>query len=171
MNMKCRLAKNEDLVQIMEVIEDGRKFLKEAGNGQWQFGYPNEDDFKNDIKNGFGFVLENDDQIVAYFAATYYEEPYHNLYEGKWLTDLPYMVMHRCAVRESVRRQNVGKAMLEAFEEIARSRNYRSLRIDTHKNNAPLCNLLIKCEWTYCGRVWLPPGKDRVVYEKVLNDE
>ena len=56
MDRYYRKAKITDLEQIMEAVEDSRGVLRLQGNGQWQDGYPNKDDFINDINNGRLFV-------------------------------------------------------------------------------------------------------------------
>ncbi|WP_227743714.1 hypothetical protein [Lactobacillus helveticus] len=44
----CKAAKN-DLDQIMPIIDEAKKFLKEDGNPQWQIGYPDADAINADI--------------------------------------------------------------------------------------------------------------------------
>lgn len=171
MDIKFRKALLEDIDEVMVAVEDARAFLKIQGNGQWQFGYPNRDDFMKDIKEGHLYlVLDKDDNktIVGCCALTYFEEEYCHLYEGAWLTDRPYMVMHRCAVKEKYRGQGYGKALFNLFDIVALEQGYKSLRIDTHAGNSVMRHVLEKCGYEYCGKVMLYPNKDRVVYEKVL---
>ena len=170
MNYHYRKAKIEDIDEIMIAVEDARALLKEEGNGQWQFGYPNRDDFINDINNGDLFVvLAKDNEIASVCAITGYEEAYMHMYEGKWLTDYDYLVMHRVAVKAKFRGQGFGKALFELFIEEGKKRGIKSLRIDTHKNNSLLIHLFDLYGFIYCGKAILPPDKDRVMYEKVLN--
>ena len=89
--------------------------------------------------------------------------------DGQLLSDLPYMVMHRCAVKKERYGQGFGKAMFAAFEGEARRQGFRSLRIDTHENNAAMRHLLELSGFRFCGRVILKPNKDRMVFEKVLD--
>ena len=166
-----RLASLEDIEQIMVAVEDAREFLKWQGNGQWQDGYPNRDDFINDIKNKRLFVVfdEKDPSIIAGVCAmTYREEEYHHLYEGSWVTDLPYMVMHRVAVKKEYRGSGYGKKLFEAFIKQAEKEGYHSLRIDTHEKNDVMRHIITSFGFIYCGKVILTPHKDRVVYEKVI---
>ena len=169
-----RKAKLEDLDQVMEAVEDSREVLRLQGNGQWQDGYPNRDNFINDINNGRLFVVideKDKNNIIAVCALTYREEDYHHLYEGKWLTDLPYMVMHRVAIKKAYRGQGYGKKLFEIFIETAKVEGYRSLRIDTHEGNAIMRHLIELFGFVYCGKAILTPNKDRMVYERVLKDE
>ena len=166
-----RLARLEDIDEIMKAVEDSREILRLQGNGQWQFGYPNKDDFLNDIKNeNLYVVLDKSDKnkIAVVCALTYYEEDYHNLYEGAWLTDLDYMVMHRVALKKEYTHQGYGNLIFKTFIDVAKYKGYHSLRIDTHEGNQIMRHLIIKNGFKYCGKVILPPNKDRMVFEKVI---
>ncbi len=165
---KYRIAVIDDLSRVMEIIEDGRALLKEEGNGQWQDGYPTQEDLKNDILNKQLYVVLDQEKIAGVMAITGYEEPYHHLYEGKWLSDYDYLVMHRIAVGKEYRGHGYGKALFDVFELVAKSRNIHSLRVDTHINNHLMIHLMEKAGFIYCGKVILPPHKDRVVYEKII---
>ena len=169
--MNYRLAVLSDIDAIMAIIEDGRALLATQNSGQWQDGYPNRDTFVEDIKNqNLYVVLENNnlDNIVGVCALTYHEDDYDHLYEGAWLTDLPYMVMHRIAVKKEYRNQGYGKDLFKVFIEVAQKKGYRSLRVDTHENNMRMRNILKEFGFVYCGKAILTPNKDRMVYEKVL---
>ena len=169
-----RLAKMKDIDSIMEAVEDSRELLKEQGNGQWQDGYPNRDDFINDIKNKRLFVVFDEDdvnKVAGVCALTYREEDYHHLYEGKWLTELPYMVMHRVALKKEYRHQGYGKKLFKVFIEQAKLEGYRSLRIDTHEGNAVMRHLITSFGFVYCGKAILTPDKDRMVFERVFKEE
>ena len=170
MNYTYRKATLDDIDEIMIAVEDARSLLKEEGNGQWQAGYPNRDDFLNDINNGNSFVvLTENGEIASVCAITGYEEAYMHLYEGKWLTDYEYLVMHRVAVKKKYRGLGYGKALFDLFIEEGNKRCYKSIRIDTHEKNSLLIHLFNLYGFTYCGRAILPPDKDRVMYEKILN--
>ena len=168
-----RKAVLEDIDQVMVAIEDARDLLRLQGNGQWQDGYPNRDDLLNDISKGRLFVIPDPDQpavIVGLCALTYHEADYEHLYEGAWLTNLPYMVMHRVAIRKEYRGHGYGKRLFEVFEAQAKVEGYRSLRIDTHEGNAIMRHLLVDAGFVFCGRAILTPNKDRMVFEKVLEE-
>lgn len=169
--MKYRLATLKDIIQIMEIIEDGRAFLSTQNSGQWQDGYPNETTMTNDIINENLYVLIKEDEniIVGVCALTYHEDDYDYLYEGAWLTDLPYMVMHRIAVKKEYRSMGYGKLLFGVFIEVAKKKGYRSLRIDTHENNTRMRKILDDFGFVYCGKAILTPNKDRMVFEKVLH--
>ena len=166
--MNYRLLDENEIDEVMEVIEDARALLKEEGNGQWQFGYPTRLDLLNDIKNKQLYGIVEDNRIVAVCAITGYEESYMHLYEGSWLSDFEYLVMHRVAVRKEYRGKGYGKKLFELFIEVGKSKNIHSLRIDTHANNSLLIHLMNLYNFKYCGKAILPPNKDRVMYELIV---
>lgn len=65
----CQAAKN-DLEQIMPIIDEAKKFLKEEGNQQWQSDYPNVETITADIEEGVAWVLIVDQKIAGYTAIT-----------------------------------------------------------------------------------------------------
>ena len=164
-----RKASLDDLEQVMEAVEDSREVLRLQGNGQWQDGYPNRDDFIKDINNGRLFVICDKDKLIGVCALTYREEDYHHLYEGKWLTDLPYMVMHRVALKKEYRGLGYGKKLFEVFIAQAKLEGYKSLRIDTHEGNMVMRHLIESFGFVYCGKAILTPDKDRMVFEKIID--
>ena len=175
-NMKdyYRKATLQDIDEVMRAVEDSREFLKAQGNNQWTNGYPNRDDFINDINNGRLFVVFDQDDptiLVGVCALTYHEDDYQNLYEGKWLTDLPYMVMHRVALKKEYRGHGYGKRLFDVFVEQAKIEGYRSLRIDTHEHNDVMRHLIASYGFVSCGKAILTPNKDRMVFERVLKEE
>ena len=169
--MFYRKATMDDLDKVMEDVEFSRELLRLQGNGQWQDGYPNKNDFINDINNGRLFVIpafDNPDNIAEVCALTYREEDYHHLYEGKWLTDLPYMVMHRVAINKNYQGQGYGKKLFELFIKQAEIEGYHSLRIDTHEGNDVMRHIISLFGFIYCGKAILTPDKDRMVFEKII---
>ncbi len=80
MNSFYRKAILDDLGEIMVAVEDSREVLRLQGNGQWQDGYPNRDDFINDINNGRLFIVcdTNDHKkVVGVCALTYSSKKSH----------------------------------------------------------------------------------------------
>ena len=47
-----RQATQNDLEQIMPIIDEAKKFLKEEGNPQWQSGYSDVETITTDIDDG-----------------------------------------------------------------------------------------------------------------------
>ena len=58
-----RRAKLADLNTIMEIIEEARKALKNAGNPQWQDGHPDRTMINRDISQEISWVLIVNNQL------------------------------------------------------------------------------------------------------------
>lgn len=115
--IKYRKATISDLDEIMTIIEDGRAFLKPQNSGQWQDGDPSKENILQTILDGhFYVVLSPYGDIASVCALIYQEEDYEHPYEGGWLTHQPYMVMHRCSVKEKYRHQGYGDALFKVLE-------------------------------------------------------
>lgn len=77
-----RQAAKNDLEQIMPIIDEAKKFLKEE-NPQWQSGYPNVETITADIKDGVAWVLIVDQKIAGYTAITDEPDPNYKQIDGK----------------------------------------------------------------------------------------
>lgn len=73
--MEFRKAEKNDMVRIMELIRQAKVFLKANGVDQWQDGYPEQRDIEGDIRDGIGYVLTDDDVIIAYTGIDFRGEP------------------------------------------------------------------------------------------------
>jgi len=159
----------KDLRQVMEIIEQGKNYLKSNGIDQWQNGYPNEDVIKEDIVNGYGYVLECEGKVVGTVALSFDGEPwYEDIRDGKWLTNGEFLVIHRMAVSHAVRGTDAASEMIKQSEKLCTSLGVRSIKIDTHKDNIVMQKFVKKNGFEYCGIVTLGTEGDRLAYEKVL---
>ena len=104
MNRAIRNARPADMSCIMQVMEVAKGIMRSSGNiNQWGEGYPSEAIILSDIEKNGGFVIVEDDQIVAYFAFLPSPEPtYRKIYEGNWIVDeLPYHVIHHIQLTDA----------------------------------------------------------------------
>ena len=152
-----------DLSRIAEIYENAKRFMRESGNPhQWNQGTPNIDTAREDMERGVGYVAIEDGEIVATFMFSLDGEPtYDKIYNGTWLSDEPYGVIHRIAVAEQGR-GIIGYCIDECFSRC------HNLRIDTHRDNLPMQRALQKCGFQYCGIIYLENGDERLAYQKTL---
>ena len=142
--MKYRKATIKDIDEIMIVIEDGRSFLKTQNSGQWQDGDSSRENILQTIKDGhFYAVLSPNGDIASVCALTYQDDDYEHPYEGSWLTIQPYMVMHRCSVKEKYRHQGYGREGLRMLCEIAKKNGITVMYDDIALDN-PAITLFLK---------------------------
>lgn len=159
--MEIRNSTIENLDKILKIYEDAREFMKTTGNpNQWSGQYPGISEVKNDIENKTGYVCLDEGQIVGVFMYTEGQEPtYEKIYEGQWLNDEPYGVVHRIAAA-------AGKKGVATFCLNWCYDKSKNIRIDTHRDNMPMRSLLSKMGFVQCGIVYLKNGDERIAYHK-----
>lgn len=167
--MILRLSTVKDLINIMNIINEGKEFLKNNKVNQWQNGYPNEEVIFNDINNNESYVMENNGEIVGTAALSFNgEKTYDKIYEGKWISNGSYAVIHRIAASKVEGIKSIGSEILKKSEEICLSRNIKNIKIDTHEDNKAMQGLLLKNNYKYCGVIYLVDGSKRIAFEKEL---
>jgi RimJ/RimL family protein N-acetyltransferase len=169
-DIMIRLAKKEDINEILEVAKAAQKFLKAGGSSQWQDGYPGPNDFLEDIKNGDLYVCEETEKIVGIVALVRAkDENYDEIYSGSWLNDETYYSVHRLAVLRHGK--GIASRMLEFVEGIAFQEGIKNLRADTTEENKIMQHLLEKFGYQKCGVVFLKRSEEknkRIAYQKLL---
>lgn len=161
MKLSIRLAAEADLSQIMDIYAQARRFMAANGNPtQWGTEYPPTELVLQDLQKNSLYVCVDSDQILGVFC--YFQgddEDYFDIYEGAWLNDAPYGVMHRLAV--SIRSSGVAAhCMAYAYSQCG------NLRIDTHADNVPMQRALTKNGFQKCGIIHSKYGGDRIAYQK-----
>ena len=159
--MIIRKTKEADLSAIGEIYEGAKRFMRECGNpNQWNGSRPSAESAREDMERGVGYVCEDDGRILAVFMFSTEPDPtYAEIYDGAWLSDAPYGVIHRIAVA----RHGLGIAGL-CFDYCFRACG--NLRIDTHRDNRVMQRALEKSGFTYCGIIYLASGDERLAYQK-----
>ena len=171
-----RLAVPEDIPRILEIVQDARESLKRFHIDQWQGPYPDAARFEEDIRLNQCFVLIHGEDIPAFFVLSPLPEPgYAAITDGKWSADIPYCVLHRAAAAKEYRGSGISQAIIRCAEEQARAYGLKCIRVDTHKKNKPMQNLLRESGFRYRGNILVEsePGHDphRQAFEKILKDK
>ena len=167
--MEFRQAKISDLDQIVEIIELSKKYLKETKVDQWQDGYPAKEDLRRDIESGNSYVLTNKDEIVATTVISLDgESTYNSIFNGEWITNEEYIVMHRVAVHDRYKGKGIFKELIKEAENLALNKGIFSIKIDTHRDNISMQKAVLKNDFKKCGIIYLEDGSERIAFEKVM---
>ena len=159
---EIRHAEMEDLPIILDLRDQAREIMRSYGNSfQWPDGYPRDDMFKKDIEQGYSYVMANDvGAIVGTFALIPGPDiTYKIIYDGQWLDDEPYHVIHRIA--STPNSHGILDAILDYCEAID-----PNIRIDTHEANIIMRKGLEKHGYQYCGIIHLLNGDERLAFQK-----
>lgn len=97
--MTIRKARIEDLDSISEIYLVAKQFMQATGNKkQWAGEYPSGSLIIKDIQDEKQYVCICESRIAGTFYFNVEEDKtYAEIYEGKWLNDRPYGVIHRLA--------------------------------------------------------------------------
>lgn len=167
--MEFRLAKEIDREKIEKIYEDGSLKLKSLGINQWQGNEkPNLNNFSNLNENDIIYVLEDKEIIVSTIIIYDKDEDYENNLVGTWNSPKPYVALHRIATLSGARKKGYGRKIIEFAENYAKENNFKSVRVDTHRENKSMQNLLNSMEYNYVGIVYLDGKRERFAYEKIL---
>jgi RimJ/RimL family protein N-acetyltransferase len=159
--MEIRQTVIEDLDTVMEIYTNARQYMRDNGNqDQWNNGYPSVNLITEDIYNQCSYVCIDNNQIVGVFRFTLgIDSTYINIYEGKWLNEEPYGVVHRIA--SAKHKKGVASYCLDYC-----LNQCPNIRIDTHRDNIIMQNLLLKNGFSRCGIILLTNGSERLAYQR-----
>ena len=164
--MEIKLCKEFEMDKIMQIYDEARNFMRQTGNmHQWINGYPSKDLILDDIKDNRFYGVYDNDKLVAVFMLSIGIDPtYIKIYNGTWLNDEEYAVIHRIAILER------GKGIAKLCFDYALTK-CNNLRIDTSEENLVMQNCLLKNGFTYCGVIYLESGDPRLAYQKTIKNK
>lgn len=167
--MHLRKSTLADSESIMKIIAQAQAYFKAQGINQWQHNYPNIKVIQEDIRNESSYVLIKESEVVATAVLTFTRETsYEVVYEGQWLSDQPYGVIHRIAVDQDLKGLGLSSMIMKEMESICLDEGIHSLRVDTHEENRSMQKLIQKNGFIYCGYIYLSDGAKRMIFEKLL---
>ena len=162
MSYTIRKSTLTDLPVILGLRDQAREIMRSYGNTfQWPDGYPRDDMFRKDIELGGSYVmLDEAGNIVGTFALLPSPEVTYNvIYDGQWLNEEPYHVIHRIASTPDS--HGVLDALLDYCEN-----QVSNIRIDTHEANVIMRKGLERHGYQYCGIIHLLNGDKRLAFQK-----
>ena len=158
--MEIIRARVEDIDVIMDVFEAAKLFMKKTGNDkQWVNGYPSKELILGNIRDdSFYLCLSDEQQIAGVFYFKIEEEvTYAKIYDGEWLNNNNYGVVHRIASNGKCKR--ITDFCLQWC--IQKCGN---IRIDTHRDNIVMQNALKRNGYKRCGIIYLTNGAERIAF-------
>lgn len=168
-NIKIAKARKKDIGEIMRIIKDAQKDFKKQGIDQWQNNYPNHRVIEKDIENNYSYLLKKEGKILGTTAIIFdKEETYDVIYQGEWLSNGEYAVIHRIAIDINYRGTGLASGFLNEIEKLCMKNKVYSIKIDTHRDNIAMKKLLLKNGYKECGIIYLKDKSERIAYEKLL---
>jgi len=157
--MEIRKACLEELDKIMNIYDNGRRFMRAHGNNeQWVNGFPQRELIEEDIKLERLFVASENDEIYAVFAYILGVDPTYLVIEnGSWLNEEPYGTIHRLAStgkKSRITTDIFDWALMQC----------PNLRGDTHADNFVMQVAAEDFGFKMCGIIHLENGDPRIAY-------
>ena len=117
--------------------------------------------FRKDIEMGGSHVIADESgTIVGTFALLPSPEVTYNIiYDGQWLDEKPYHVIHRIA--STPESHGILDVVLDYCEAVS-----PNIRIDTHEANIIMRKGLERHGYQYCGIIHLLNGDERLAFQK-----
>ncbi|MBP5499258.1 MAG: N-acetyltransferase [Bacteroidales bacterium] len=161
-----RKSSPDDIPSILELIDEARKKMVAEGNiHQWADGHPSRQQIEDDVERGVSYMMEEEGEAVATFALIEGPDPtYAVIYDGQWLNDRPYYVIHRVASGHKA--HGVMRRVLDYAFTLT-----DTVRIDTHADNKTMQGLLRKYGFAYCGIIHLANGDPRLAFQKTITSK
>lgn len=158
-----RKTEKKDLPLAEDIYRAARAFMKSVGNGgQWGEEYPKREKLLEDISRGYSYLCVEGDSVLAVFSFCPSPDPtYERIENGAWLNEEPYFVIHRMA---AAKRRSGAASFCFAWC----FKRCSNIRVDTHKDNAPMLGLIKKFGFKYCGIIYTDDGSPRLAFQKKL---
>jgi hypothetical protein len=160
--MQIRRSRLTELDAIMRLYSIAKQFMNETGNpNQWIDGYPGEKVISSDILSGNSYVCtDNEGEIIGVFYFAIENDPtYTQIYDGAWLNDKSYGVIHRLASAGKTK-GIANQCLTWCYDQC------QSMRADTHAENKVMQHLLLKNGYTQCGTIIVKNGSKRLAFQK-----
>ena len=150
---------DEMIHEITAIYDAARAFMRRSGNTrQWSGSYPSAESLRQDMAEGNSYaVCVNRKPVATFYFKTAEDPTYAKIYDGAWLNDAPYGVIHRVAS------DGTHKGVMKLILDFCLTK-IDNIRIDTHRDNAVMRNALISYGFSYCGIIHLANGDERLAY-------
>lgn len=160
--MTIERADKTDLPLLLALYAGARERMRAAKNPtQWGTHYPPEALLRDDIAKGQLYLVRAEEHLTGAFVFFCGEDPTYRKIDGAWLGEGEYGVIHRVA--SDGRTHGFLRLVVNWC-----SRSTSDLRIDTHRDNAPMRAALAALGFTACGVILTDDGSPRIAYERIL---
>ncbi|MFB6317744.1 GNAT family N-acetyltransferase [Saccharicrinis sp. FJH54] len=147
-----------DLPEIMNLVEEAKKFMHSIGNFQWDGDYPLSNTFEKDIKSGSLYKMNLGNEIAGFICLNLEQPPEY--FSPDWKTPPKSLVIHRMVINRRFAGTGLGVKMMEFAETLTADFGVKSLRSDTNCKNKPMLHIFEKMQYRYTGNIVLRKKKD-----------
>lgn len=167
--MRIRLAVQNDITAVIELLRRIVPSMRASGNLQWDEHYPAAAVFEHDVEQRQLWVAETEGAFAGMVAITTGREPDYG--HAGWDVGEDGVMVHRLAVDPEFRGAGLAAALMQKAEEVAAERGLPAVRTDTSVENEAAQRLFLKLGYRMTGEIGLSfrPGLRVLCYEKRLD--
>lgn len=165
-----RLAMQEDLPRIMEIVDGALKVMNENGNEQWNQNYPLVEHYQGDLDNKELFVYEEESLILgAVTISTKAHSEYHLI---NWsFPNIDALTIKRLVVSLNARKKGVSDKLFDYAELVAKESASIYLKTDTFSKNNAAQKLFKRMGFTFVQDKFVEEKNESLLYfEKHLGN-
>ncbi|HEA28394.1 MAG TPA: GNAT family N-acetyltransferase [Leeuwenhoekiella sp.] len=131
-----RLAKNEEIDQILAITRACAQKMIANGIYQWNTDYPSREAFENDVARKELYVLEREGHLLGSIVVSTFKDRIYDTIT--WLTTdkKPSLYIHRLAVHPKFQGQGNAQKLMDFAENQAKIGDFQSVRLDTFSQNS-----------------------------------
>lgn len=158
-----RLAKNQDLGEILALTKACAAHMIAQQIYQWNEHYPSREAFKNDISRGELYVFMQNDVIAGCIVvSTFMDAEYEPI---AWSTpnDHNYYI-HRLGVHPEYQKKGIARIMMDFAEAHARENGAHAVRLDTFSQNQRNQRFYLNRGYAQLGNIYFPKQSEHPFY-------
>ena len=145
-NYVFQLATYEDIPEITTIYQS----LVGTPGCAWNSDYPNEETAKEDIDNGWLYILKKDGKIIGAVSAGDFD----------WFNDLQWKPKNPCdfariGVAPAFQSRGIGTIMVQNVIKIMKSKGFDGIRLIVSKTNPAALALYEKNGFERCGEIYM----------------
>ena len=164
-----RLAKIEEIHEILSVTKACANHMISKNIFQWNEEYPSKEAFETDISRNELYVLIIDKKLVGTLVLTpLIDEEYIPV---KWLTpSINNIYVHRLSIHPNYQGNGYAQQLMDFAENFAIENGYSSIRLDTYSKNPRNQKIYELRDYIKTGSIYFPRQSEApfYCYEKVL---
>lgn len=139
---ELKLAKTEDLNQVLQLLVNAAEWLQMKGTTQWDYYITdldgNSQEVLDSIEGGDTYLLEKEGVAVASITLENKPNEWDRDIWGSEADQENILYLHRLVVHRHYKGKEIGEALLEWAEDFAKSRGIQCIRFDCLASNVGL---------------------------------
>ncbi len=151
-------ATEKDLLDIMYIYKACVEDMNRAGLFNWNTAYPDFREVMEDIRKGSVYIFKENHVTLGVVCLN--EEQPEEYNQVSWKYPPPFLVVHRLGVHPAFRNRKVGEKMMRFAGELAKKKDYNSIRLDAITVNPSAMRLYRKAGYEQTGTIFFSWQQD-----------